>query len=81
MNKEKNKQPKRDREREQVSQRGESKMTDECITRTFSALSNGSNGRTSSNNINADSIDAQGEASSSSSSAGVGGAAAVTVAS
>lgn len=80
MNKEKNKQPKRDREREQVSQRGESKMTDECITRTFSALSNGSNGRTSSNNINADSIDAQGEASSSS-SAGVGGAAAVTVAS
>lgn len=80
MNKEKNKQPKRDREREQVSQRGESKMTDECITRTFSALSNGSNGRTSSNNIIADSIDAQGEASSSS-SAGVGGAAAVTVAS
>lgn len=80
MNKEKNKQPKRDREREQVSQRGESKMTDECITRTFSALSNGSNGRISSNNINADSIDAQGEASSSS-SAGVGGAAAVTVAS
>lgn len=55
-------------------------MTDECITRTFSALSNGSNGRTSSNNIIADSIDAQGEASSSS-SAGVGGAAAVTVAS
>lgn len=52
-------------------------MTDECITRTFSALSNG---RISSNNINADSIDAQGEASSSS-SAGVGGAAAVTVAS
>lgn len=80
MNKEKNKQPKREREREQVSQRGESKMTDECITRTFSALSNGSNGRTSSNNIIADSIDAQGEASSSS-SAGVGGAAAVTVAS
>lgn len=81
MNKEKNNNRKEtEREREQVSQRGESKMTDECITRTFSALSNGSNGRTSSNNIIADSIDAQGEASSSS-SAGVGGAAAVTVAS
>ncbi|KAL7737060.1 hypothetical protein ACLKA6_005281 [Drosophila palustris] len=49
-------------------------MTDECITRTFSALSYG-NGTTS-NNINADSIDAQGEASSS--SAGVGGAASAT---